>query len=161
MNTILLPISALLIAVLLIIIYFSKRNMINEETKIYSRMLWVNLIYAVLAVLTFIYAKTIGNEFVIQLLQKVYMISTFAMFTEGFDAFNKAYEKGLFDALYSTNLTYIDSKVNDYEWYKKVDCANYAADVINTLNTSGSVSDLKNGKEKVLTLLDKKKKGQL
>jgi len=79
MNTILLPISALLIAVLLIIIYFSKRNMINEETKIYSRMLWVNLIYAILAVLTFVYAKTIGNEIVIALMQKVYMISMIAL----------------------------------------------------------------------------------
>lgn len=93
--------------------------------------------------------------------KKVYMISTFGMFTEGFDAFNKAYEEDLFDALYSTNLTYVDSKVNDYIWYKKVDCANYAADVINTLNTSGSISELKNGKYKILTLLDKKQKGQL
>ena len=79
MNTILLPIAALLIAVLLIIIYFSKRNMVNEETKIYSRMLWVNLVYAILAVVTFIYAKTIADEIVIALLQKAYMISMIAL----------------------------------------------------------------------------------
>ena len=79
MNTILLPMAALLIAVLLIIIYFSKRNMINEETKIYSRMLWINFIYAILAVLTFIYAKAVGNELIIGLLQKVYMISMIAL----------------------------------------------------------------------------------
>ena len=75
MNTILLPMAALLIAVLLIIIYFSKRNMINEETKIYSRMLWVNLIYAIIGVLTFVYAKLVGNILVIEILQKIYMIS--------------------------------------------------------------------------------------
>ena len=79
MNTILLPTAAFLIAVLLTIIYFTKRNMNNQETKIYSRMLIVNLIYSVLALITFIYAKTIGYEFVIGLLQKIYMLSMIAL----------------------------------------------------------------------------------
>ena len=75
MNTILLPTAALLIAVLLIIIYFTKRNMINEETKIYSKMLIINLVYSVLAIITFIYAKTIGTVFVIEILQKIYILT--------------------------------------------------------------------------------------
>lgn len=79
MNTILLPTAALLIAVLLVIIYFTKRNMINEETKIYSKMLIINLIYSVLALITFIYAKTLGHVFVIEILQKIYMISMIAL----------------------------------------------------------------------------------
>ena len=54
MNTILLPTAALLVAILLVIIYFTKRNMINKETKIYSRMLIINLIYSILALITFI-----------------------------------------------------------------------------------------------------------
>lgn len=79
MNTILLPTAALLIAVLLVIIYFTKRNMINKETKIYSRMLIINLIYSILALVTFIFAKTIGTVFIIEILQKVYMISMIAL----------------------------------------------------------------------------------
>ena len=79
MNTILLPTAALLIAVLLVIIYFTKRNMINKETKIYSRMLVINLIYSILALVTFIFAKTIGTVFIIEILQKVYMISMIAL----------------------------------------------------------------------------------
>lgn len=79
MNTILLPLAALLIAILLMIIYFSKRNMNNKETKIYSKMLVVNLIYAVLAVITFIYSKTIGEYIVIAFMQKIYMISMVAL----------------------------------------------------------------------------------
>jgi len=79
MNTILLPTAALLVAILLVIIYFTKRNMINKETKIYSRMLIINLIYSILALITFIYAKTIGTVFIIELLQKLYMISMLAL----------------------------------------------------------------------------------
>ena len=93
--------------------------------------------------------------------KKVYLISTFSMFTNGLDAFNKAYNEGLFDSLYSTNLTYVDRNVIPKPWYKLIDCSNYASDIIDTLNSSGSVSNLKNGKQKILNMLDKKKKGEL
>ena len=93
--------------------------------------------------------------------EKVFLISTFSMFTSGLDGFDKAYKKGLFDSLYSTNLTYVDSEALNYPWYKRIDCSDYASDIINTLNTSGSVSELKNGKQKILNMLEKKKKGEL
>ena len=75
--------------------------------------------------------------------KKVYLISTFAMFTNGFDKFNEAFKSGLFDKLYSTNLTYVDSEVTKMPWYKMVDCSSYASDIIDTLNSSGSISELK------------------
>lgn len=89
--------------------------------------------------------------------QKVYLISTFAMFTNGFDKFNEAFKSGLFDKLYSTNLTYVDSEVTKMPWYKMVDCSTYASDIIDTLNSSGSISELKNGKQKIIEMLDKKR----
>lgn len=92
---------------------------------------------------------------------KVYLIATFSMFTEGLEKFNDAFKEGLFDSLYSTNLTYADPELDKMPWYKKVDCAPYASDIIDTLNKSGSISELKNGKQKILTMLDKKKKGEL
>ena len=75
MSTLSLPLAALLIAILLIVLYYSKGNVDNKETKIYSKMLLVNLIYCVLGIATFIYAKLIGDEFVISIFQKIYMIS--------------------------------------------------------------------------------------
>lgn len=93
--------------------------------------------------------------------KKVYLISTFSLFTSGLDSFNKAYEERIFEKLYSTNLTYVDEAVYKTPWYKQIDCSDYASDIINTLNTSGSVSELKNGKQKILTMLDRKKKGEL
>ena len=40
------------------------------------------------------------------------------MFTNGLDGFNKAYEDGLFEKLYSTNLTYVDDNAIKTPWYK-------------------------------------------
>lgn len=82
-------------------------------------------------------------------------------FTNGLECFNKAFEEGLFEKLYSTNLTYVDKDALTKPWYEQIDCSNYASDIINTLNTSGSISELKNGKQKILTMLEKKKNGEL
>ena len=46
-------------------------------------------------------------------------------------------------------------------WYEQIDCSNYASDIINTLNTSGSISELKNGKQKILNMLENKKRKEL
>lgn len=93
--------------------------------------------------------------------KKVYLISTFSMFTNGLDSFEKAYEEGFFDSLYSTNLTYVDQNVITKPWYKLIDCSAYASEIIDTLNSSGSISGLKNGKQKILKMLDEKKKGEI
>lgn len=103
----------------------------------------------------------VANELKKRGAEKVFLISTFSLFTSGLENFNDAYKNGLFDSLYSTNLTYVDSNILDMPWYKQIDCSDYTSDIINTLNTSGSVSELKNGKQKVLDMLDKKKKGIL
>ena len=75
MNSILLPIASLFIALFLIIIYFSKRNVHNKETKIYSKMLIINLISLMLCIITYLYAKLIGGTFITGIIQKMYMIS--------------------------------------------------------------------------------------
>lgn len=93
--------------------------------------------------------------------KKIYLIATFSMFTSGIEIFNKAYEEGLFDSLYSTNLTYVNPNVLKTKWYKPVDCSKYASEIIDTLNKSGSISEIINGKEKILKMLEEKKKGNL
>lgn len=93
--------------------------------------------------------------------KKVYLIATFSMFTNGVKVFEDAYKEELFDSLYSTNLTYIDPKILKEKWYKQVDCSTYASEIIDTLNSSGSISKIINGKEKILKMLEDKKKGNL
>lgn len=75
METILLPIASLFVAIFLIIIYYGKKNVINKETKIYSKMLIVNVIYTMICIISYVYAKKIGHMFVMEMLQKVYMVT--------------------------------------------------------------------------------------
>ena len=73
MEILILPIATLLLAYLLIIIFYSKKRATIEETKIYSRLLIINFIDAVLAILTYVFAKTFSFELGTIILQKIYM----------------------------------------------------------------------------------------
>ena len=87
--------------------------------------------------------------------RRVYLMVTFALFTEGIDAFNIAYQEGLFDKLYATNLSYVPESFKSYPWYSDVDCSYRVGNIINSLNEGKSIRELLNGKEqtaqKVLT----------
>lgn len=74
MSNTLLTVAALAISILLIIVYFSKDNIKNHETKIYSIMLWLNLLFSITGIGTYIYANIYGNLDIIGIFQKLYMI---------------------------------------------------------------------------------------
>ena len=93
--------------------------------------------------------------------KKVYAIATFPLFSKGLDKFNEAYENGHLNKIYSTNLTYSDPDLLKTPWYRQVDCSGYVSDIIDTLNKSGSITELKNGKQKILNMLDEKRSGKL
>lgn len=89
----------------------------------------------------------------------VYILATFALFTQGTDKFEEAYnKKKLFKKIYSTNLSYIPDKVKNYEWFGEVDCSEFIATIINTLNSNESISPLLKGNEKLIAFLNEKKK---
>lgn len=73
---------------------------------------------------------------------KVFIFSSFALFTEGFEKFEEAHQRGLFDSLYTTNLTYIPSELADKPWLNIVPLSSYLANVIDCLNHSQSISKL-------------------
>lgn len=73
--------------------------------------------------------------------EKIFLIATFALFTEGTEIFEKAYEEGLFYKAISTNLSYIPSEIQDFKWFEVVDCAPHLAKVINTLNMRESIEE--------------------
>lgn len=90
--------------------------------------------------------------------KKVYLVGTFSLFTSGLQNFDKAYKEGIFDMLYTTNLTYINPKLKKKKWFYDVDCSMFLAKIINVLNRHQSVSPLLNGKEDILKLINDKKK---
>lgn len=61
---------------------------------------------------------------------KVYLISTFALFTAGIIKFKEAYQNNDYDQVYSTNLTYIPDEIKKEEWYTEVDCSSLLANII-------------------------------
>lgn len=72
----------------------------------------------------------------------IYVISSFALFTEGIDKFKKYYEEGKFDGIYTTNVSYIDPKYKEEEWLHVVDCSKHLARVIHNLHEGKSISEL-------------------
>ncbi|MBO6145796.1 MAG: ribose-phosphate diphosphokinase [Bacilli bacterium] len=72
----------------------------------------------------------------------IYVIASFALFTEGIDKFKKYYEDGKFDGIYTTNVSYIDPKYKEEKWLHVVDCSKHLARVIHNLHEGESISEL-------------------
>jgi len=84
---------------------------------------------------------------------KIFVATTFALFTEGPAKFNEFYEQGLFDRVYSTNLTYVPEKILESPWLRQVDMSRYIAQVIEHLNHSKSIEPLIDSTEKLRTTI--------
>lgn len=95
---------------------------------------------------------------------QIYLIASFSLFSDGeksVDLFQQAYEKGTFDKLYTTNLTYVPEEIKNLDWFNEVDCSLHITNIINALNNHHSISPFLNGKEKILQKVNdaKLKKG--
>lgn len=77
----------------------------------------------------------------------IYLMTTFSLFTNGIDDFNKAYDDKIFTRLYSTNLTYVPKEYQNMPWFQNVDCSKKIAQIINSLHEGQSIHALLNGKE--------------
>ena len=73
---------------------------------------------------------------------KINIICTFALFTEGIEKFKDAYEQNWFDALYTTNLSYIPDEYTSLEWFNVADLSEMVAKVIDRLDNKQPLSDL-------------------
>lgn len=73
---------------------------------------------------------------------KVIVAATFGLFTKGLDVFDDAYENGLFDRLYTTNLTYCTEELKNKPYYKMVDMSRQIADLTDSINHDASFSEL-------------------
>jgi len=89
---------------------------------------------------------------------KIYLITTFALFTKGIETFKKAYKKKDFTKLFTTNLTYFDQKYNDFEWIEAVDCSYKTAQIIDCLNKGCSISPLLNESEIITKMINERVK---
>lgn len=88
--------------------------------------------------------------------RNIYLIATFALFTEGVEKFIEAYAKGLYNKLYSTNLSYVPDEIKNNKWYVNVDCSKYMALIIDMINKKGDIETLWNGKKQIIDKIRKK-----
>lgn len=75
--------------------------------------------------------------------KKVILVATFSLFSNGISQIQKAYDDGLFDRLYSTNLTYVPKEIKNLEWYHDVDCSSLLAEVILEHSEYGKVLEVR------------------
>ena len=91
---------------------------------------------------------------------KIFICSTFGLFTNGLERFDKAYESGIIDRVLTTNLIYQTPELLQREWYIDCDMSKYIAYLIDTLNHDASISDLLNPNERIQSAVSRYKNGE-
>ena len=84
---------------------------------------------------------------------RIFAGATFALFTNGIDAFEEAYRNGFIDRVISTNLTYRKPELAQTEWFIEADMSKYISFIIATLNHDRSLSKLLNPYDRIHALI--------
>ena len=91
---------------------------------------------------------------------RVFICTTFGLFTDGFDDFDKAYEKGYFDKVITTNLTYHDPIAKTKPYYIEASMSTFLAAIINFLNHDAPMSAVLTPTDKIHDAIDDYNKGK-
>jgi ribose-phosphate pyrophosphokinase len=92
--------------------------------------------------------------------RKVFICTTFGLFTDGLDGFDKAYEKGHFDKVITTNLTYLPPEIYSRKWFCEADMSKFIAQIIDFMNHDESLSNVMATTEKMHAILERYKANQ-
>ena len=92
---------------------------------------------------------------------RIFVVATFGLFTNGLDRFDKAVEDGTIYKVVTTNLTYQTPELLSRPYYINCDMSKYIAYIIDTLNHDSSISDLLNPNERIQNIVAKYKTGEL
>ncbi len=86
---------------------------------------------------------------------RIFVAGTFAFFTNGIEAFNRAYEEGTLSRVLSTNLNYLPEEIRQAPWFIEVDMSKYISFIIATLNHDHSLNNLLNPLDRIKNLLER------
>ena len=84
--------------------------------------------------------------------REVYVITTFAFFTEGYAKFDKMYEHGVITKVYSTNASYISDELRGKPWFYEINMNKFISKIIVALNGDQSLGQIISPKEKLAIL---------
>lgn len=91
---------------------------------------------------------------------RIFVVSTFGLFTNGLEKFDKAVAEGIIYKVVTTNLTYQTPELLSKPYYINCDMSKYIAYIIDTLNHDTSISDLLDPYERIEALVKKYKAGE-
>ena len=84
---------------------------------------------------------------------RIFVVATFGLFTNGMKKFDKAVEDGIIYKVVTTNLTYQTPELLSRPYYINCDMSKYIAYIIDTLNHDTSISDLLDPYDRIKSLV--------
>lgn len=87
--------------------------------------------------------------------KRIFTYATYAIFTNGLEKFDKAYQEGYIDGVFGTNLTYRTPELLSRPWFHEVDVSKYIAYFIEAINHDVSIGKIIDPHEKIQNLLKK------
>lgn len=100
----------------------------------------------------------IANNVKARKANRFFAYATYAIFTNGLEKFDKAYEEGLIDGIFGSNLTYVNPELRNRPWFHEVDVSKYIAYYISALNHDASIGAMIDPHNKIDALLQKRAK---
>ena len=89
--------------------------------------------------------------------KRIFVFSTFGLFTDGFEKFDKAYEDGLISKVFTTNLVYRRPGLLEKPWHVDVNMCKYVSYIIDTLNHDATISELLDPAKRINNIVAKHK----
>jgi len=86
--------------------------------------------------------------------KRVFICTTFGLFTDGMEKFDMGYENGYFDAVITTNLTYQDKEITDKPYIITADMSKFMATIIDFVNHDASIANVTVPTEKIHKALE-------
>ena len=86
--------------------------------------------------------------------KRVFVCTTFGLFTDGFDKFDEYYEKGYISKVVTTNLNYRNPELLKKPYYAEADMTRFLAIIIEALNHDMTLGKMETPTEKINELLE-------
>lgn len=87
--------------------------------------------------------------------ERVFVCTTFGLFTDGFEKFDEFYANGYIDRVITTNLTYLPAEAYEKPYFVVADMSKFIALIIDSFNHDITMSSVLNPTDKIHRLLER------
>ena len=92
--------------------------------------------------------------------KRVFLCTTFGLFTDGLDRFDDAFEKGWFDFCVTTDLTWQPPELADRKWFAPAEMGRYMATIIDATNHDATLTNMRTPTDRIHRILKAAGMGQ-